>query len=85
MALTNELTSIIGQEKTKEIQEYIKNNKGKGYEVKLEPVIVNGKITGIALIQLMGETKEEIKAVGAENESRKNQDLPERTGYGTGR
>ena len=50
MALTNELTSIIGQEKTKEIQEYIKNNKGKGYEAKLEPIIVNGKITGIALI-----------------------------------
>ena len=84
-ALTNELTSIIGQEKTKEIQEYIKNNKGKGYEVKLEPIIVNGQITGIALIQLMGQTKEEIKAVGAENESRKNQDLPERAGYGTGR
>ena len=85
MALTNELTSIIGQEKTKEIQEYIKNNKGKGYEAKLEPIIVNGKITGIALIQLMGQTKEEIKAVGAENKSRKNQDLPERSGYGTGR
>ena len=84
-ALTNELTTIIGQEKIKEIQDYIKNNNGNGYEVKLEPVIVNGRITGITLIQLMGQTKEEMKAVEAENESRKYQNFPERAGYGTGR